>query len=101
MLRPVLLRHSAPAAAHWQADYATTVLFTAVGFGGNGAMLLPGLATTLSNFPEARCAAPHIRAQGPCGFVFPLSPSSCSPTGSRHGDGPHEIRLLPLRLALH
>ena len=29
-------------------------MFTAVGFGGNGAMLLPGLATTLGNFPEIR-----------------------------------------------
>jgi hypothetical protein len=30
------------------------VLFTAVGFGGNGAMLLPGLVTSLGNFPEIR-----------------------------------------------
>jgi hypothetical protein len=30
------------------------VIFTAIGFGGNGAMLLPGLVTTLGNFPEIR-----------------------------------------------
>ena len=30
------------------------VISTAVGFGGNGAMLLPGLVTTLGNFPEIR-----------------------------------------------
>ncbi len=32
----------------------TQVLFTALGFGGNGAMLLPGLVTSLGNFPEVR-----------------------------------------------
>ena len=30
------------------------MIFTAIGFGGNGAMLLPGLVTTLGNFPEIR-----------------------------------------------
>ena len=30
------------------------VVFTAIGFGGNGAMLLPGLVTSLGNFPEVR-----------------------------------------------
>jgi hypothetical protein len=35
-------------------SYAGMVLFTAVGFGGNGAMLLPGLVTSLGNFPEVR-----------------------------------------------
>ena len=30
------------------------VIYTAVGFGGNGAMLLPGLVTSLGNFPEVR-----------------------------------------------
>ena len=34
--------------------YAPMVLFTALGFGGNGAMLLPGLVTSLGNFPEVR-----------------------------------------------
>lgn len=35
-------------------SYGSMVLFTAIGFGGNGAMLLPGLVTTLGNFPEVR-----------------------------------------------
>ena len=30
------------------------MFFTAAGFGGNGAMLLPGLVTSLGNFPEVR-----------------------------------------------
>jgi len=30
------------------------VFYTAAGFGGNGAMLLPGLVTSLGNFPEVR-----------------------------------------------
>jgi hypothetical protein len=34
--------------------FAVQVLFTAIGFGGNGAMLLPGLVTSLGNFPEIR-----------------------------------------------
>jgi len=37
-----------------RASYSRMVLFTALGFGGNGAMLLPGLVTSLGNFPEVR-----------------------------------------------
>ena len=35
-------------------SFGAMVVYTAVGFGGNGAMLLPGLVTSLGNFPEVR-----------------------------------------------
>ena len=56
-LRCVSRRHVQPAIAHGAqrlCNLRAQVIFTAIGFGGNGAMLLPGLVTTLGNFPEIR-----------------------------------------------
>ena len=97
-------RRAAWAGAAWQPAFArgahflrhprAQVIFTAIGFGGNGAMLLPGLVTTLGNFPEIRGMVTGLMKS-----VFFLCASLYTEVStSRALQAPARMRLLALSL---